>query len=693
MGKRSRQDEAVAILPPLNERLLVASMLIFTALVYAATVRFQFVYDDQAQIVGNALLRSWRFVPQYFSGQIWQYLYPDAPAGYYRPLNLLWFRINDALFGLHPAGWHVLAILLHVVATYLAYRVARRLTASPPGYLSGSPANSLAASPLVAVFAALVFGIHPMRHDVVAWVSGSTESLCSVLFFSAFLTYLRSRENRRILWMGLSCGLYGAALLSKETTMVLPVVVFAHAWIYARSADRSSPERSPADCSSPDQNEADQNEAKATWRRGLQAAMACLAYLPVAAVYLFLRVAALHGFLHPAVHISARTWTLTLPSVLFFYVRQWLLPLRLAEFYDLPLLRGFDIVHVLLPALVILFLGGALWFVRENLARHIVKFAAIWTVVTLLPAFDFAMFPPGELVHDRYFYLPSFGVSLILALAVAKLAVAPAMFPATFPAIFRPLQAWLLASLALLVPLCYGTAYAAKFWINDDALFEHAYRVAPANTTVRADYAMELANRGDYGAAIPMMKQLLAEHPDSWIANSNSGQLFYQIGMYPQAEMYFDHARSLRPAVPDTYLQLATIDLRTGRPDQAEANLLRAIDLDPRQASFRFALGVVLAQRADCAAARAQFSQALLLTPGFSRAQEQMAKCGTAAGQLDRPFPAQAAARSPRVDRGVDRAGDRSVARAAGRRVARAADRGVARAGAMTPGSPAPSSR
>ena len=140
MVKRSRQDEAVAILPPLNERTLVASMLIFTALVYAATVRFQFVYDDQAQIVGNALLRSWRFVPQYFRGQIWQYLYPDAPAGYYRPLNLLWFRINDALFGLHPAGWHVLAILLHVVTTYLAYRVARPARAG--ALAPGSPAPS-----------------------------------------------------------------------------------------------------------------------------------------------------------------------------------------------------------------------------------------------------------------------------------------------------------------------------------------------------------------------------------------------------------------------------------------------------------------------------------------------------------------------------------------------------------------------
>jgi protein O-mannosyl-transferase len=702
MVKTSRQDEAVAISPPLNERWLVASMLMVTALVYAAAVRFEFVYDDHGQIVENALIRSWRFVPQYFRGQVWQYLYPDASASYYRPLNVLWFRINDALFGLHPAGWHVLAILLHVVATYLAYCVARRLTATPAGTPTGSPTatltgrltgrpsggptssptSSLTGSPLVALLAALLFGVHPMRHEVVAWVSGTTESLWSVLFFSAFLAYLRSRENRRILWMGLSCALFSAALLSKETAMVLPIVVFAHAWIYAYSADRSSPEANEPDHNEPDHNEPDHNEPEDNWRRGLKAGTICLAYLPVAAAYLFLRVAALHGFSHPAVHISARIWMLTLPSVLFFYVRQWLLPLQIAEFYDLPLLRSFNIVHVLLPALAILFLGGALWFLRGKLGRRVVEFAAIWTVVTLLPAFDFAVFPPGELVHDRYFYLPSFGASLILALALGQLAAAPAMFPA----MFRLPQAWLLASLALLVPLCYGTARAAKFWINDYALFEHAYRVAPANLTARNDYAIELVNRGDYGTAIPIMKQLLAEHPDNWGANFNFGRLFYKLGMYPQAETYFDRARSVRPAVPETYQQLALVYLRTGHPDQAEANLLRAVDLQPLNASFRFALGVVLAQRADCAAARAQFSEALLLTPGFSRAQEQMAKCGAAAGPPDRVSPAQAAARPPRVDRGVDRAGDRD-------NVDRAGDRGVVRAAPLSPGSTTATSR
>ncbi len=199
----------------IGEGTLLGSVLAITALVYAATIRFQFVYDDHGQIVQNTLVQSWRFVPQYFQGQVWQYLFPNALANYYRPLNLLWFRLNDALFGLQPAGWHVLAILLHVFATALAYLIARRLTGRP----------------LMAALTALLFGVHPMRHEVVAWVSGTTESLCAVLFLSGFLAYLKSRETARTRWMALSGLLYAAALLVKETAIVLPAVIFTHAWL------------------------------------------------------------------------------------------------------------------------------------------------------------------------------------------------------------------------------------------------------------------------------------------------------------------------------------------------------------------------------------------------------------------------------------------------------------------------------
>src|SRR5580704_3606519 len=175
--KKSTEPEIGAVRNTPNDPVLLASVLAFTAMVYATTIRFKFVYDDHGYIVENALVHSWRFVPLYFRGDVWQYLSPNTPGNYYRPMNLLWTRSNDALFGLHPAGWHVLAILLHLCATSLAFFVARRLVTGRP---------------LVAAFTALLFGIHPIHHEVVVWISGTTESLWSVLFFLSFLAYLRS---------------------------------------------------------------------------------------------------------------------------------------------------------------------------------------------------------------------------------------------------------------------------------------------------------------------------------------------------------------------------------------------------------------------------------------------------------------------------------------------------------------------
>ncbi len=157
----------------LGEPALLGGVLGVTALVYAATLGFGWVYDDHGQIVRNTAVQSWRFVPAYFQGKEWQALFPNATLNYYRPFNFLWFRVNDALFGMRPAGWHAMGVLLHILVTCLAYFVARRVTGRP----------------LVAALAALLFGVHPMRHEVVAWVSGTTESLWALFFFLAFLAY------------------------------------------------------------------------------------------------------------------------------------------------------------------------------------------------------------------------------------------------------------------------------------------------------------------------------------------------------------------------------------------------------------------------------------------------------------------------------------------------------------------------
>src|SRR3981081_319385 len=175
----------------LKEPALVGFVLFFVAAVYIATLRFDFVYDDHGIIVNNILVRSWRYVPEYFLGRTWHAGFENAAVNYYRPLNFVWMRLNYALFGPHPLGWHATAILLHLLVTLLAYFVARRGTGRP----------------FAGALSALIFGIHPMTHEVVAWVCGTTESLWSAFAFGAFLCYLKFRDTQRAMWLVGLCGL------------------------------------------------------------------------------------------------------------------------------------------------------------------------------------------------------------------------------------------------------------------------------------------------------------------------------------------------------------------------------------------------------------------------------------------------------------------------------------------------------
>jgi tetratricopeptide (TPR) repeat protein len=567
------------------ERFLVAFVLGITAATYAATVRFEFVYDDQGQIVENPLVQSWRFVPQYFKGHVWQQLAPNSLGNYYRPLNVLWFRLNDALFGLRPAGWHATAILLHVLATFLAYLVARELTSRP----------------VVAAAAALIFGVHPMRHEVVAWVSGTTESLWAVFCFGAFLAYLQSRKRDRSRWLAVSAVLYAAALLAKETAIVLPALVFAHAWIYGPDAEGTANSRP---------------------QRAAKAASTALVYVPVAIAYVGVRLSVLQGFAHSVTVISLRQVAFTLPSVLFFYLRQWFVPIHFAEFYALPVVTRFGLGQVVLPGLVLAAFAALLWLVRKKLGPREVGFATVWMIISLLPALDLGIFPSGQLVHDRYFYFPSFGAALLLALLLDKLTDWD-----RGPVVFGQPRALTLALLGVIIVLCYSSANAASYWQDDLTLFRSAYATDPGNALVRNNLAIELARRMDYGEAIPMLRQVLVDEPNNWLANYNLGRVYYNLGQLDGAEHYLERAQQINPALPDSYLQLGLVALRTNHLDVAEANMRKAVELRPLEPKIHFALGVTLETRGNCAEARPEFQQALALQPSFAQAQEQLNKC------------------------------------------------------------------
>src|SRR5262249_37080887 len=151
----------------------------------------------------------------YFTADVWAHVtldVGDRPPAYYRPLFLAWLFANYQLFGTDPAGWHLASVLLHLLATVLAYRFVRAITGKP----------------FPAALAALLFGLHPVPVESVTWISGTTEPLMAAAFLASVLCYMRGRETESSLWSALSILLFGLALLAKETAIMLPAVLLAY---------------------------------------------------------------------------------------------------------------------------------------------------------------------------------------------------------------------------------------------------------------------------------------------------------------------------------------------------------------------------------------------------------------------------------------------------------------------------------
>src|SRR5262249_17284058 len=126
------------------------------------------------------------------------------------------------LWGMRPAGYHATNVLLHAVAAAGAYFVARRVLTAAVG---SEPSAALRMS---AVLAALVFAVHPLRVESVAWISERRDVLCGAFFVLTILAYLRALDpnvRRPRIWYWAAVALAALALLSKAMAVTLPAIL------------------------------------------------------------------------------------------------------------------------------------------------------------------------------------------------------------------------------------------------------------------------------------------------------------------------------------------------------------------------------------------------------------------------------------------------------------------------------------
>ncbi len=576
------------------DRDLLRTVLLITSVTFLGVLRFEFVYDDNTLIVNNPFVRSWKFLPQYFANSMWKLSGNSQNDNYYRPLFLVWTRLNYALFAGRPFGWHLATLVLYIAATWLVYRVIRQMCGRSD----------------LAWITALVFGVHPIHHEVVAWVCGMTESLYAVLFLAAFLAYLRFRESSKTPWMLLSCGLYGLAMLCKETAIVLPALIFTHGWVSDNLGEQiETAKRDPE------------------WKRSFRAT---LWYIPVALIYLPIRYKVLSGFSRTGANAGVFEWFLTLPSILLLYVKHWFLPIHLSPTYDLYYQKQLSLAHVILPAAILVAIGMAVWLVRQQLGTREVAYAVAWIVIPLLPALDTLVLRPDTLAQDRYLYMPSVGAALLVALIISRLGRTSRAI------VFGQPMHVVVAGFALAVVLSICAIRETNYWRDDFALFAHAHEIARHNATATNNLGAQLIDRGDIDIAQTLLEAGYREHSDYRLA-FNLGRVYYIKKEYAEAERYTRRALDLEPNFPEAHVSMAQIQLKELRPQEAQVSLRRAVELNPYSAPFHTSYGIVLALNGDCPAATRQFEAALDLNPGDFTTNMQLLRCQSLASPAATP--------------------------------------------------------
>lgn len=546
---------------------LLAALLGLTAACYAATLAFRFVYDDHEQIVTNPYVQSWRYLPFYFHSNVWAQ--KMALGNYYRPVFMTWLLAARSAFGLHPILWHAASVVLHVVVTWLVYRLALRLTQHAP----------------TSLVAAALFGVHPVHAESVAWISGITEPLLALFFLLSFLAWLRYRESREPRWIALSVVCFALALFAKETAVVLPAVILLHEWLYSAPASHGQRLREGA-------------RAMATFGAAI-------------VLYFVARDFALRGLVHTLVlpwHYSL----LAIPMILWRYLRLLVAPVGLSPFYYTPYVTSVTEFRFWFPLLMLVcgFLAVAVaWRIRRSPA---VLFAAGWMALTIAPPLAILVMAQEDIVHDRYLYLPSVGFCLLVAIGLRRLA--------------RGDQRRLGAAAGVLIALYGGlTVYQSLFWRTDETLFRRAFEVAPEHPFSAIKYAKELERQERYERAEEVYRVALQRDPDSWPANLGVAMAAFHSGRYADAETYMDRALEL-VRTSDEFYVLALAQEKQGKLAEAEANLQRAIHRDPRVPEYRDELGELDKRQDKQAEAREAFRTALQLNPGDTRARRELAE-------------------------------------------------------------------
>jgi protein O-mannosyl-transferase len=443
-------------------------------------------YDDDQNFLRNPHYRG-------LGGAQLRWMLTAVIMGHWTPVTWLTHGLDHALWGMDPAGYHLGNLLLHAANAAVFYLLARRLLGLAMPVAEATPVR------LGAAAAALLFALHPLRVESVAWITERRDVLAALFYLLAGLAWLRAcaaQGRGRPGWYVASLASFALGLLSKSMLVSLPLVLLVLDVYPLRRLDLRD-WRSPS------------------VRRVLleKAPYLALAVATVAITTLTMRASVRVTSLDlypPSARLAMAAYALV------FYPCKTLAPLDLRPMYELPLRVSLWQPPFLVAALAVLALTTALVAARHRWPAGLAAWLAY--AITLAPVSGLIHAGP-QLVADRFAYLPSLGLCLLLGAGVAASAR-------------RPLLAWLVPVVvaAWIVSLAALTWSQVQVWRDTDTLFAYTLTVDPDCGWCHAQYGGVLGNRGDLAGAIPHLQRAAALRPHRFRDQAHAGLALLRTG-------------------------------------------------------------------------------------------------------------------------------------------------------------------
>lgn len=571
-----------------SKLLALVVLILATTAVFGPVIGHQFLaYDDPVNVYKNPYLQA-RSLDNLM--HFWRYPY----EGLYTPLTYTLYALAawaPALLTANPTEvvvpdprlFHSLNLLLHLLSVLMVWRILvlllrrRRLGATGTDF----DGNAL---PLewAACGGALLFAIHPIQVEPVAWVAGFKDVLFGLFALVAIWHYLRyvdvkmqpdtGRPPHAWLPYGLATGAFVLALLAKPTAVVLPLIV----WLLAAWGWR---------CAWRDQI--------AGWS----------AWILIALAWGFLT-----RWVQPGTVLAFEPpgWArpLIAGDAVLFYLSKLVLPLRLGPDYGRSPQVVLEHGWLFFTGAVPVVLAGWLWFKRKKLA-WLVTAAGVF-VIGLLPVLGLISFgfQRYSTVADRYVYLAMLGPALGLAWGLT-----------------RPKKK--LAAICGAIVLGLFLLLSARqipHWHDSVKFFKHALQVNPNSFLAHNNLGFVLGEQGQDVEAIRHLNEALRLEPESPITHLNLGGALERQGRFETAIDHYHEALRIVPTYARAHTNLGVALAKQGQYDEALEHHTEALRIEPGFAEAHNNLANVLTRQGKFEAAAQHYTEALRLNPGYAKA-------------------------------------------------------------------------